>query len=81
MSEYERWHEKLGHVGAKHIRKCNIKNLRTPKRPFRCEACIKGKMHKLAHTRNKNKQDAYLAGEALPDLQGPYPERDTHKYF
>ena len=73
MSEFERWHEKLGHVGAKHIRKCRINNLRTPKRPFRCEACIKGKMHRLSHTKNRNRQDPYQAGEAIhTDLQGPY---------
>jgi hypothetical protein len=73
MSDLEKWHEKLGHVGMKQIRKCNIQGLKIPKKPFRCESCIKGKIHILPHKKNKNKQSQYKTGEVLhTDLQGPY---------
>jgi len=73
MSDLEKWHEKLGHVGMKQIRKCNIQGLKIPKKPFRCESCIKGKIHILPHKKNKSKQSQYKTGEVLhTDLQGPY---------
>jgi len=28
IGEYERWHNKLGHIGAKQIKMCNIPNLK-----------------------------------------------------
>ena len=73
MSELERWHDKLGHVGAKQIRKCGIKGLKIPRRPFRCESCIKGKIHILPHQKNKLPLVKFEAGEVNhTDLQGPY---------
>ena len=50
MSDYERWHNKLGHVGSKIIRLCNINNLKIPTQPFRCEYCIRGKIHSEEHS-------------------------------
>ena len=49
-SELERWHSKLGHVGTKIMKLCNINNLKIPKQAFRCEFCIKGKIHSGEHS-------------------------------
>src|SRR6185312_7876482 len=45
-----------------------------PKEPFRCEACVKGKIHHLGHSKNTASQrPTYLPGECIhTDLQGPY---------
>ena len=50
MSDMERWHNKLGHVGTKIVRTCDIPNLKIPSTPFRCESCIRGKMHSGNHS-------------------------------
>src|SRR6185369_4221444 len=74
LSEIEAWHDKLGHIGGQALRRCHIKNLSVPKTPFRCEACIKGKMHRLPHSsKNPARENFYKPGEyILTDLQGPY---------
>ena len=79
----ERWHSKLGHVGSKIIQKCNIKNLKIPTHPFRCEHCIKGKIHEGNHsTKCTNRLTDLKPGEyIITDLQGPYVQnRDGKKY-
>ena len=74
MSDMERWHSKLGHVGTKIIKGCNIDKLKIPKTPFRCEHCIRGKMHTGNHsTRTTGRKSELRAGEyIITDLQGPY---------
>jgi len=74
ITEIEAWHDKLGHIGAGALRRCQIKNLSIPKTPFRCEACIKGKMHRLGHSsKNPEREIFYKPGEYIQtDLQGPY---------
>ena len=74
MSEYERWHNKLGHVGSKIIQGCHIPNLKIPSRPFRCEHCIRGKMHAGEHsTKSVHRERDFKPGEyIITDLQGPY---------
>ena len=52
MSDMERWHNKLGHLGSKIVRSCNIPGSKIPVTPFRCESCIKGKMHSGEHSSN-----------------------------
>src|SRR6185437_13514852 len=47
ISNFQRWHEKLGHPGRKILRKCHIPGLIIPKNIPPCDACTKGKMHKL----------------------------------
>jgi hypothetical protein len=83
VSDYTFWHEKLGHVGAKVLRKCQIKNLSIPRTPFRCESCVKGKMHQLGHsTKATGVESVYLPGEHIhTDLQGPYVrDNKGHRY-
>jgi hypothetical protein len=80
MSDYQRWHDKLGHLGSNILRKCGIP---VPKRPFRCEACNHGKIHRLGHSsRTVQKEPVYLPGECIhTDLQGPYVRSFAgHKY-
>ena len=74
MTDYERWHNKLGHVGAKQVKLCNIPNLKIPVNPFRCTHCIHGKMHTGNHsTTSLNRETDLRPGEyILTDLQGPY---------
>ena len=50
LTLYQRWHNKMGHIGAKRLRRCQIPGLTVPKQPFRCESCIIGKMHALGHS-------------------------------
>ena len=50
VGDIERWHNKLGHVGMKILRNCSIPNLKVPNTPFRCESCIRGKMHTGNHS-------------------------------
>jgi len=73
-SIYTRWHNKLGHIGGNAIRRCDIPGLVFPKAPYRCEACILGKMHHMGHSRASGDRWAvYKPGEyLLTDLQGPY---------
>ena len=83
LSMYERWHDKLGHIGAKAIRKCAIPGLTVPKNPFRCEACIRGKMHRMGHSPHSTGSWAvYGPGEyILTDIQGPYSRSlGGHRY-
>ena len=83
MSEYQKWHEKLGHVSPKILRKCQIKNLIIPKQPQKCEACIAGKMHRLGHAnKTSGKEIVYKPGEhIITDLQGPYTKTlKGHRY-
>src|SRR5690606_3429857 len=66
LSPYQRWHDKLGHVGRKALKKCEIKGLKMPKVPFRCEACIQGKIHKLGRTPGgPGEIENYLPGEYI----------------
>ena len=83
VGEIERWHNKLGHVGMKILRACNIPNLKVPNTPFRCESCIKGKMHTGNHSsRSTGKKTDLQPGEyIITDLQGPYVRnRNGEKY-
>ena len=66
VTEYMRWHEKLGHVSPKILRKCQIPNLIIPKQPQKCEACIAGKMHRLGHaSKASGKEIVYQPGEYI----------------
>jgi len=47
LSNFQRWHEKLGHPGRKILMRCHIPGLIVPKNIPVCDACTKGKMHKL----------------------------------
>lgn len=73
-TDIERWHNKLGHVGTKILAKCKIEGLKIPKTPFRCEHCIRGKMHSGDHsTKSTGKKTDLKPGEyIITDLQGPY---------
>jgi hypothetical protein len=72
ISKYQRWHDKLGHVGGKIMSRCGVDGQKIPKTPFRCEFCIKGKMHRLGHGKSTQKKN-FLPGESIhTDLQGPY---------
>src|SRR5690348_17513038 len=51
-TKYQRWHDKLGHVGGGVLARCGVDGLKIPKNPYRCEFCIKGKMHRLGHSKN-----------------------------
>jgi hypothetical protein len=81
VSKYQRWHDKLGHVGGKIMSRCGVEGLKIPKNPFRCEFCIKGKMHRLGHGKSTVKKN-FLPGESIhTDLQGPYvPTLEGYKY-
>ena len=87
INNYRRWHDKLGHIGGKAIRKCGIRDLSIPRSPFRCEACIRGKMHKLGQSQaSTGVWSDYKPGEYLiTDLQGPYTrslqDTDTVNFF
>ena len=81
-SEIERWHNKLGHVGTKILKLC-LENLKIPSAPFRCEHCIRGKMHVGEHsTKSTGKISDLKPGEyIITDLQGPYVRsRNQEKY-
>jgi len=83
MSAIERWHNKLGHVGTKILSRLNIDKLKMPKGVYRCEACIKGKMHSGMHaSRSTGKVTEFKPGEYIvTDLQGPYvADRQGNKY-
>ena len=83
MSDIERWHSKLGHVGTKIIKMCNINNLKIPRQPFRCEYCIKGKIHSGEHSTKPTgyKTDLKPGEYIITDLQGPYVRnRNGEKY-
>jgi len=47
ISNYQRWHDKLGHLGKKILQKCNIKGLKIPKENVKCDPCVQGKIHRL----------------------------------
>jgi hypothetical protein len=82
-SPIERWHQKLAHIGTKELRKFNIEGLKIPKAPHRCTSCIRGKMHKLGHSRHTVAEArVYQPGECIhTDLQGPYVRSyGGHKY-
>jgi len=76
ISNYQRWHEKLGHPGRKILRRCHIPGLVIPKNVPPCDACQKGKMHKLGPVSGpsvKEIRENFLPGEyIMTDLQGPY---------
>jgi hypothetical protein len=82
-TDMERWHSKLGHVGTKIIKECKIPNLKIPNTPFRCEHCIRGKMHTGNHsTKTTGRTTDLKPGEyIITDLQGPYVrDRYGNKY-
>ena len=83
MSDMERWHNKLGHVGSKIIRSCNIPGLKIPVTPFMCEGCIKETLHSGDHpTKSTGRGTDLKPGEyIITDLQGPYVRNlNGHKY-
>jgi hypothetical protein len=51
LDEADRWHRRCGHISMKYLRRLNLKSLAGKKLPdtFRCESCIKGKIHRLSH--------------------------------
>ena len=73
VGEIERWHNKLGHVGTKILKNC-LPGVKVPSTPFRCESCIKGKMHTGNHSsKSTGRQTDLKPGEyIITDLQGPY---------
>jgi hypothetical protein len=83
MSPIERWHLKLGHQGYAALKKCSIPGLTIPREPFRCEACVKGKIHVLGHSKKTASQrPTYQPGECIhTDHQGPYSRaKDGSRY-
>jgi len=73
ISNYQRWHDKLGHLGKKILQKCNIKGLKIPKENVKCDPCVQGKIHRLGHTSKSGRENIYLPGECIhTDLQGPW---------
>src|SRR4051812_20589945 len=63
--------------------KCGIKDLSIPRQAVRCDACVKGKIHKLGHSQTSTGVwDVYAPGEYLiTDLQGPYTRTlKGHRY-
>ena len=84
VSNFERWHAKLGHPGKKILMRCRIPGLVIPKILPRCDACTKGKMHKLGPTGTPvtETREIYKPGEyIMTDLQGPYVgSRNGAKY-
>jgi hypothetical protein len=76
LSDFQKWHRRLGHFGGKKIKKCNIPGLRVPRSPQKCESCVLGKIHKLGNTgkpESERVNPTYSPGEyIITDLQGPY---------
>ena len=84
MSDIERWHNKLAHQGTNILARCNIKDLRIPKQPHRCEHCIYAKMHSGDHsTKTTDRKTDLKPGEyIITDMQGPYARtREGNKYI
>jgi hypothetical protein len=84
MSPLERWHYKCGHIGTKYLKNFNLRELRVPREPFRCEACLKGKIHRLGHKSSAlAERRQYLPGEyIITDHQGPYHRSlGGHRYL
>jgi len=73
ISNYQRWHDKLGHLGKKILSKCDIKGLKIPKENIKCDSCVQGKIHRLGHTSKSGRENIYKPGECIhTDLQGPW---------
>jgi hypothetical protein len=85
VSNFQRWHDKLGHPGKKILTKCRIPGLLIPKSVPACEACTRGKMHKLGPVSSstvKEIREVFLPGEYLmTDLQGPYVRSRTGAFY
>ena len=70
VSNFQRWHEKLGHPGKKILRRCRIPGLVIPKTIPECDACKKGKVHKLGPASSsdspvKEARQIYKPGEYI----------------
>ena len=76
LEEAQRWHEKCGHVSMKYLKRFTIPTLLGKKLPmtFRCESCIKGKIHRQPHKElHLEGKPTYAPGEyIITDLMGPY---------
>jgi len=74
MSALEKWHTRCGHVSVKALKQMGISELQGKKNKHRCEACIKGKVHRMPHKEMHNLPKAsYLPGQCIAtDLMGPY---------
>lgn len=67
------WHDRLAHQNAQHIRQVLKRNgIEFKDEQFQCEACIKGKMHRLSFPTSESKSSA--CGELIhADVCGPMP--------
>jgi len=67
---------RCGHISMKYLKRLGIKSLQGKKLPetFRCESCIKGKIHRQPHKDlHLQKKAVYLPGESIStDHMGPY---------
>ena len=76
MSVLEKWHTRCGHASVKALKKMGIKELQGKKIPnkYRCEGCIKGKIHRIAHKEMHDQPKSnYKPGQCIAtDLMGPY---------
>src|SRR5690349_23496978 len=76
LSEADKWHARCSHISMKYLKKLGIKTLVGKNLPsvFRCESCIKSKIHRLAHKNlHAHKKPISVPGEsAYTDLMGPY---------
>ena len=72
VGDMELWHCKLGHVSAKKLAKIKIPGL-TVDKLFKCDSCIRAKIHRNAHPRLLGGSEAHKPGECLhTDHRGPY---------
>ena len=76
MSVLEKWHNRCGHASVKALKKMGIPELQGKKIPdkYRCEGCIKGKIHRMAHKEMHDQpKTTYKPGQCIAtDLMGPY---------
>ena len=84
LSEFDRWHNKCGHVGMKYLKLLGIKSLsgKTPK-VIRCESCISSKIHRMGHKNlHKTERPTYAPGDwRHTDLMGPYVRSSGGAYY
>jgi hypothetical protein len=76
LDEANRWHARCGHISMKYLKRLGLKALQGKKLPetFRCESCIKGKIHRQPHKDlHLQKKADFKPGEAIStDHMGPY---------
>ncbi len=76
LDEATKWHVRCGHISMKSLKKLGIKTLEGKKLPetFRCESCIKAKIHRLPHKElHLQPKPQFKPGEMIAtDHMGPY---------